>query len=198
MAKFDNKSKSQYFAFVVFGEDAIAAAVNELKEDLIQFEYIVHDHDEGKALHAHFLLNYGNRTTLNWMIKSYGHIACNAYIKPINFPDKMDRYMVHDQTIDSAKGKYEYPEADMICINGFDRDNLSVFTESEKMFFMDAIMVYANDMKIYEYSGLLEFLSKHDRMCYRFALNNTICVNAYMSSHRNRNKKGVADPEKNN
>lgn len=189
---FEPKTKAQFFSFLVFGRENIEKAVQELIDDMAVCEYIIHDKDKNEydgQIHAHFMINYGNRTTLRWMKSAYGHLAVNEYIVPLSYPHNMDRYMVHDQKIERAKGKHVYAESEMHCLNGFDRDSLILYNEVEKMAFFDSIMKIVHDNKIYELSGLYEFLSGHDRILYRFALNNTILCRGYMDSHRNRNKK---------
>lgn len=194
MAKFDGKTKTRTFVFLAYGEENIAAAKNELIDDFMPFCYIVHDKDTDdqgdlKAIHAHFMIDYGNTTTVQHIRKCYAHLAANEVIFPVFKARNQYNYFWHDQRIEKAKGKHVYPESDIQCYNGFDYDELTDWTETEKMLLMDGIMKIANDNKITEYSGLLEYLSVNDRPLYKFSMNNTILVNAYMTSHRNRNKK---------
>lgn len=143
-----------------------------------------------KCDHWHFLVDYGAPTTLKFFKGAYAHLASNGYIQPAIRPHNLWRYLWHDQTLDKSKGKKEYDPKDVICKNGFDPDDIKTLTVNERMLFMDGLMQIANDMKIYEYAGLLEYLSVHERELYKFAMDNTILVNGYMASHRNRNKKG--------
>lgn len=192
--QFDGKTKSRTFVFLAYGDENIQKAKDELNEDLMPFAFIIHDKDvnevgEEKTIHAHFMVDYGNNTTLNHMKKCYSHIAANGVIFPVFKAREHYDYLWHDQRLEKAKGKHVYPKSDIQHYNGFDYDELTDWTESQKMLLMDSIMAYANDNSIYEYAGLLEFLSKYDRALYKFCMNNTILINAYMTSHRNRNKK---------
>ena len=194
MAKFDIKTKSRTFVFLAYGQDNIDAAISELNEDIMPFCYIVHDQDEKedgspKEIHAHFMLDYGNTTTVKHIKTCYEHLAANGVIFPVFKARQHYNYLWHDQTIEKAKGKHVYSPEDIKCYNGFDYDDLADWTENEKMCLMDGIMKIANDEKIYEYAGLLEYLSQFERRLYKFAINNTILVNGYVTSHRNRNKK---------
>lgn len=188
MAKFDDSVKQKCFAFDLYSLEALQAAIDELMDDFIKFCYIVHDHDSNKW-HAHVMIDYGANTTLKFIRKIYKHLAANEFIMPVLRPWNYYKYLYHDQSIEKAKGKHVYLETDIKKFNGFDPLDLKNYTENERTVLMDEIMKYANNAKIYEYAGLLEFLSDNDRELYKFAMNNTILVNSYISSHRNRNKK---------
>ena len=185
--KFSKKTKSQYFCFEIYDPDMKEMAVSELVEDFIPFCLICHDKDD-KKIHWHGMLDYGGRTTLNWILEAYGHLFANGYAQPVTRPENYYKYMYHDQSIEKAKGKHVYSENEFEFHNGFDPGNLHNYTETEKGLLMDGIMSVANEEKIYEYAGLLEKLSNDSRELYYFAMNNTILVNGYMASHRNRNK----------
>lgn len=192
--KFDGKTKTRTFVFLAYGEENIQKAKDELNEDLMPFCYMIHDQDKDetgnlKAIHAHFMIDYGNNTTLNHIKKCYDHIAANGVIFPVFKAREQYDYLWHDQRLEKSKGKFVYDKNLIQCHNGFDYDELTDWTESQKMLLMDAIMATANDHSIYEYAGLLEYLSQYDRPLYKFAMNNTLLINAYMTSHRNRNKK---------
>jgi len=186
--KFTPKTKSRFFVFESYDIDNLDNILNELNDDFMRYAYIIHDKDENKP-HIHFLLDYGQFTTVRHILSCYEHLAANGFIKPSFAADKYYKYMYHDQSIESAKGKHVYPEENVICMNGFDKDDLHTYTENERMIFMDCIMSIANNQQIYEYAGLLEYLSQNERDLYLFAMNNTILVNGYMHSHRNRYKK---------
>lgn len=183
------------FTFDVYSEEEAQRSINELDDDFMKYCYIKHEkggNDDGitpKCDHWHFEVDYGAPTTLKFFRGAYMHIAANGYIAPAIRPYNLWRYLWHDQTLERSKGKKAYKPEDVICRNGFDPDDIKVLTVNERMLFMDATMAICNDEKIYEYSGLLEYLSTHERELYRFAMDNTLLVNGYMTSHRNRNKK---------
>ena len=191
---FSKKTKARYFCFEIYDSEMKELAVKELVDDFIPFCLICHDKDNKKT-HWHGMLDYGGRTTVNWVSDSWGHLFANGYCQPVHFPENYYKYMYHDQSIEKAKGKHVYSEDEFELHNGFDPSNLHNYSETEKGLLMDGIMSIANDKKIFEYSGLLELLSKESRDLYYFAMNNTILVNGYMASHRhrNKNKNSVSD-----
>ena len=198
MAQFDGKTKSRTFVFVCYGDENIIAAKSELIDDFIPFCYMIHDQDTDengdiKVLHAHFMIDYGNTTTLQHIRKSYGHLAANGVIFPVFKARQQYDYFWHDPRLEKSKGKFVYDKHLIKCFNGFDPDELTDWTENEKTLLMDAVMEVANNQKIFEYAGLLEYFSQNNREIYKFCMNNTILVNGYMTSHRNRNKKGGKD-----
>lgn len=175
--------------------------MEELDQDFMKYCYILHEakgNDDGvtpKCDHWHFMVDYGAPTTLKFFRSAYAHIASNGYIQPVIRPHNLWRYMWHDQTLERSKGKKPYKPTDVLCRNGFDPDDIKVLTVNERMLYMDGLMGIANEMKIFEYAGLLEYLSQNERELYKFAMDNTILVNGYMTSHRNRNKKGNVVPK---
>lgn len=186
--KFDNKTKRRCFTFDTYciGED-FEIIKEELNHDLIKWCHILHDKDNKKE-HIHIMLDYGQPTTLKFMRDCYKHLAANECVFPVLEPYQYYKYLYHDQSIESSHGKYVYDPSEIILHNGFDPDDLKTISESEKLVMMDSIINIANVNKIYEYAGLLEYLSVNDRKIYAFAINNTILINGFMNSHRNRNK----------
>ena len=196
MAFFDDKSKHRCFTFDLYSDKELQIACAEFDEDFMKYCYILHEkglNDDGitpKCDHWHLMMDYGAPTTLKFIKKAYGHLASNGYIQPVLRPYNLWRYFWHDQTLERSKGKKPYKPEDVILRNGFDPVDIKVLTNNERMLYMDSIMAVANDNKIFEYAGLLEYLSGYERELYKFAMDNTILVNSYMTSHRNRNKKG--------
>ena len=195
MAFHDEKEKKRCFTFDVYTQEEVERVNSELDNDFMKYCYIFHEkclNDDGitpKVSHWHYMIDYGAPTTLKYIKKAYGHLASNGYIEPVIRPYNLWRYFWHDQTLERSKGKKEYRPEDVILRNGFDPEDIKVLSSNERMLFMDSIMAVANDEKITEYSGLLEYLSVNERVLYKFAMDNTILINSYMSSHRHRNKK---------
>ena len=186
--KFDGKYKARCFTWESYlTGNELKAIKQELINDMIPFCCITHD-KEDKVIHTHFMIDYQNPTTFKHISNCYGHLAANGYIQPVLRPEQYYMYLYHDQRIESAKGKYVYDVKDIELYNGFDPRELHNYTESEKQCFMDAIIALVAKYKITEYAGLLEFISEDYRDLYSFAMNNTILVNAYMTSVRNRSK----------
>lgn len=186
--RFDGKFKGRCFTFETYltGEE-FDAIEKELNEDMIKWCHIVHDKDNKKE-HIHIMLDYGQPTTFKHISSCYKHLAANEYVQPVLKPDQYYKYLYHDPSIESSKGKYYYGPDAVVLHNGFDPVDLRTFSENEKLVMMDSIISIANNNKIYEYAGLLEYLSVNDRTLYQFAINNTILINGFMNSHRNRNK----------
>lgn len=187
--KFDLKIKRRCFNFDVYPESQdLQAILDELDKDFIPYAYIIHDKDNKKT-HVHFMIDYGQPTTLKFIISCYGHLAANGYIEPTLLPDRYYLYMYHDPSLKRSQGKYNYCETAVHCCNGFDPAEIKCLTETEKTLYFDEIMRIANELKIYELAGMYEYLSQNNRELYKFAMNNTILLRGYMDSHRNRNKK---------
>lgn len=194
MARITTKGKRRCWIFDVYGDEKAEEAINALNDVFVKFCCIKHDRftdEEGgeKTPHWHFFIDYGAPTTLKYMRETFGELAANGYIEGVIHPDHQYRYLYHDQKIEKAKGKYVYDEyKDIKRYNGFDPEELKGLTESERMAFMDAIMVLCKEKYIVEYSTLLEGLSQEDRTLYRFAINNALLICKYLSSARHRDK----------
>ncbi len=186
--------KSRFWAFEVYNESAPNGWLKTLNDTFIPMAYIYHDadvNDDGtiKKPHYHFMLQYGNTTTLKNIAKILGNIPANGYIERVVAPIGYYQYLTHE----NRPEKHQYSKDEICYLNGFDFQSLTEWSTVEKMEIMKNVIILCNKAKIFEYSSLLEYLAETgDDDLFKFCMFNSILVDKYICSFRNRNKaRGV-------
>lgn len=187
----NNNEKSRYWTFEVYQESAPYDWIEQINSTFIPIAYIYHDKDtnddgELKKPHYHVFVQYGNTTTYKNIYSIFGHIASNGHIEKVLSPVGAYKYLTHS----NRPEKYQYPDSDIIWLNGFDSSTFSEWSPSERIDNMRIIMNVCSSNKIYEFSSLLEwFALENCNDLLKFCMCNTILVNTYITSFRHRQKK---------
>ena len=149
----------------------------------------LHDKDinptgEAKKAHYHILLVYSGPTTYNSVAKFTASL--NATIpQALESVKGMYRYFSHKDNPE----KYQYNEADIVSLNGFNIADLVELTKSEVNELKANILKLIREVGIVEYSSLVDFLIDNGMMAeYDVAINNTFFFNTYICSRRNAEK----------
>ena len=104
----------------------------------------------------------------------------------------MFRYFSHKDNPE----KYQYNEADILNINGFNIADLVELTKSEVNEIKMKILSFVRDFGIREYSDLVDFLVDNEMTTeYDVAINNTFFFHTYITSRRNSTSIGVIKDE---
>ena len=146
----------------------------------------LHDKDtnptgEPKKAHYHVLLVYAGPTTYNAVAKFTSSL--NATIpQALESVRGMYRYFSHKDNPE----KYQYNEADITTINGFNIADLVELTKSEVNELKASILRLIREAGITEYADLIDLLVDSEMLAeYDVAINNTFFFNAYITSRRN-------------
>ena len=149
----------------------------------------LHDKDvnptgEPKKAHYHVLLVYSGPTTYNAVAKFTASL--NATVpQALESVRGMFRYFTHKDNPE----KYQYDEADIFNLNGFNIADLVELTKSEVNELKARILKLIREIGIVEYSGLVDFLIDNGMLSeYDVAINNTFFFNTYICSRRNAEK----------
>lgn len=152
--------------------------IERIKANISEFKffcYILHDKDENKGLHIHFVINcVGSRS-----IKSIGDtLECDYQdIQIARRPRSCIRYLIH---IDD-KDKYQYGREEIICNNSdrldFYFDNISssitdIYEDMKKVktgsiSATDFISKYKSDFATLPFYQKIKTLEVIDKMCYK-------------------------------
>ena len=145
----------------------------------------LHDKDvnptgEPKKPHYHLLLVYSGPTTYSSVAKFTASL--NATIpQPLESVRGMYRYFSHKDNPE----KYQYDEADIQTLNGFNIADLVELTRSEVNAIKMQILSIIRTVGITEYADLIDFLIDNDMLAeYDVAVNNTFFFNSYVASRR--------------
>ena len=179
--------KKRTWAFVLYPESAPEDWQQQLKlSGLMAAISPLHDKDvnptgEPKKPHYHIMLVYSGPTTYNAVAKFTASL--NSTIpKALESARGMYRYFSHKDNPE----KYQYDEADIITVNGFNIADLVELTKSEVNEIKANVLKMVRDLDIIEYADLVDFLIDNEMLVeYDVAVNNTFFFNSYIASRRN-------------
>lgn len=188
----DKIVKSRYWSIVAYPESlpnnwqeilrqtGLSIAISPLHDKDIE-----ETTDEVKKAHYHILLCYGGPTTFK-CVKRIAD-ALNAPIpQNINSPRGAYRYMTHKDHAD----KFQYNEADIQFLNGFNPLDYMTLTTSEEDAIYLKIEKYIDQKGIYELWDLVGFLTDDGFSDYlSFVRRHTIYFNSLLKSRFNIWKK---------
>jgi hypothetical protein len=178
--------KKRNWTFVLYPESAPKDWLEILKlSGLMSAISPLHDKDlnptgEPKKAHYHILLVYSGPTTYNAVAKFTASL--NATIpQPLESVRGMYRYFSHKDNPE----KYQYSEAEIVTVNGFNIADLVELTRSEVNELKMQILAIVRDVGITEYASLIDFLVDNGMSAeYDVAVNNTLFFNTYITSRR--------------
>lgn len=179
--------KKRTWAFVLYPESAPENWLEQLKlSGLMAAISPFHDKDinptgEAKKAHYHIMLVYSGPTTYNAVAKFTASL--NATI-PVALESArgMYRYFSHKDNPE----KYQYDEAEITCVNGFNIADLVELTKSEVNEIKAQVLRLVREVDIIEYADLIDFLADNEMYVeYDVAVNNTFFFNSYIASRRN-------------
>ena len=187
--------KKRNWTFVLYPESAPKDWLEQIKlSGLLAAVSPLHDKDvnptgEPKKAHYHILLVYSGPTTYNAVAKFTASL--NATIpQALESVRGMYRYFSHKDNPE----KYQYPEGDIVALNGFNIADLVELTKSEVNELKMNILKLIRDIDIYEYSGLVDFLIDNGMTAeYDVAINNTFFFHTYITSRRNAVRQEAED-----
>lgn len=187
MAEKKENVKKRNWTFVLYPESAPKDWQEKLKlSGLMCAVSPLHDKDlnptgEAKKAHYHILLVYSGPTTYNAVAKFTASL--NATIpQALESVRGMYRYFSHKDNPE----KYQYDEADITTINGFNINDLVELTKSEVNELKASILGYVRKLCITEYADLVDFLIDNGMLAeYDVVINNTFFFNTYITSRRN-------------
>ncbi len=183
--------KKRNWTFVLYPESAPSDWLQQLKlSGLMCAISPLHDKDvnptgEPKKAHYHVLLVYSGPTTYNSVAKFTASL--NATIpQALESVRGMYRYFSHKDNPE----KYQYDEAEITLVNGFNIADLVELTKSEVNELKMAILKLIREADITEYADLVDFLTDNEMLTeYDVAVNNTFFFNSYIASRRNSNTR---------
>lgn len=187
--------KKRHWTFVLYPESAPEDWIEKIKlSGLMAAVSPLHDKDvnptgEPKKAHHHILLVYSGPTTYNAVAKFTASL--NSTIpQALESVRGMYRYFTHKDNPE----KYQYPESEILSINGFNITDLVELTKSEVNELKMKILMLIRDVDIYEYSGLVDFLIDNGMTAeYDVAINNTFFFHTYITSRRNAVRQEAED-----
>lgn len=151
----------------------------------------LHDKDlepDGKTFkkpHYHILFNFDGPTTYNHVKEICDTINATIPIK-IESIRGMYRYHLH---LDNPE-KYQYHDNDRILLNGFDKSNVDGLTVTDIDRITTELIDFCEENDITEYYDLLIYLRLSSNTDYlNVAKRNTIMLNTFLKSKRNKFKK---------
>lgn len=180
-------TKKRNWTFVLYPESAPADWLEKLKlSGLMCSISPLHDKDtnptgEPKKAHYHILLVYSGPTTYNSVAKFTASL--NSTIpQPLESVRGMYRYFSHKDNPE----KYQYSEADILNINGFNIADLVELSKSEVNEIKARILKNVREWGITEYADLVDILLDNEMLVeYDVAINHTFFFNSYITSRRN-------------
>lgn len=188
-------TKKRNWTFVLYPESAPADWQEIIKiSGLMAAISPLHDKDvnptgEAKKAHHHILLVYSGPTTYNSVAKFTASL--NATIpQPLESVRGMYRYFSHKDNPE----KYQYDEADIRTLNGFNIADLVELSRSEVNEIKTRMLKLIRDVGITEYSGLVDFLLDNGMSAeFDVAVNNTFFFNSYIASRRHAEQREAED-----
>lgn len=179
--------KKRNWTFVLYPESAPEDWRERIKlSGLMAAVSPLHDKDvnptgEPKKAHYHVLLVYSGPTTYNAVAKFTASL--NATVpQALESVRGMFRYFTHKDNPE----KYQYDEAYISNLNGFNIADLVELTKSEVNELKAKILALIRAVGIVEYAGLIDFLVDNGMLAeYDVAINNTFFFNTYICSRRN-------------
>jgi hypothetical protein len=187
MAEKNQNTKKRNWTFVLYPESAPKDWMEKIKlSGLMCAISPLHDKDvnptgEAKKAHYHILLVYSGPTTYNAVAKFTASL--NATIpQPLESVRGMYRYFSHKDNPE----KYQYNEADISLVNGFNIGDLVELTKSEVNEIKKNVLKLIRELNISEYADLVDILVDNEMLAeYDVVINNTFFFNTYIGSRRN-------------
>lgn len=150
----------------------------------------LHDSDinegtgELKKEHWHIIISYGNTTTFN-NVKALTEQLNAPIPQPINSLKGAIRYLTHKDNPDKA----QYNSKDIVVLNGFDIDEYSQLTLTEKYEIKRQIIQYIQENNVIHYIDLVTELSELNYEWYKVCVDNTILFNSLVTSQWKKGKR---------
>lgn len=184
------KQKGRYWACVGYPESLPTNWLEILQETGLAVAISpLHDKDLNpdntpKKPHYHILFCYDGPTTYNNVKSLCDRLNATIPIK-IESPKGMYRYHIHLDNPD----KYQYDDRNRIIMNGLDPASFNSLTSTEILKIKREIITLIEDNKIFEYRDLVKFFADNDMNdFFQVASSNTMFINTYLSSFRNKKK----------
>lgn len=188
-------TKKRNWTFVLYPESAPADWQEIIKiSGLMAAISPLHDKDvnptgEAKKAHYHILLVYSGPTTYNSVAKFTASLHATIP-QPLESVRGMYRYFSHKDNPE----KYQYDEADIRTLNGFNIADLVELSRSEVNEIKTRMLKLIRDVGITEYSGLVDFLLDNGMSAeFDVAVNNTFFFNSYIASRRHAEQREAED-----
>lgn len=195
-------SKSRYFEIIAYPESMPKCWLEILENTTLQIAISpLHDKDkvtdydlmvdperhqnynvgELKKPHYHILVVYGNTTTQNTCFNSICVDLNTKRIMNVSNLKNRWRYLVHLDNPD----KYQYNPKDIICLNGFNINEICALTCEEKKQEIACIIQYCQENKIIEYGLLVDQMLGNE--WFDIIYQNAFFFKTYLSSKRHAN-----------
>lgn len=191
--------KNRNWTFIVYPDSAPDNWFDILQDTGLPFAVSpLHDKDvdptgETKKPHYHILVCFPGPTTFNKVNTDICSLLNSPIPKRVLSIVGIYRYFTHKDNPD----KYQYSDTDIRVSNGFDIADYNVITSSQLVVIIKAIQKLIIDKKIYEYSDLIDMLSKDEYFdFFNIACTHTLFFDRYLSSRRNKKKDFQMEVEK--
>ena len=166
--------EAKYWTGLLYPENMIPNWRDKIDDCLeYPFCYIVHDKDllsedneEERKVHVHVIVAWPNNTTRKAVCKKLNSLSlagkkCSPDNRlspqPIGNVERMYKYIIHDQSIRSAKGKHEYSKEERIEGNNFDIGNYIQISEAERKAIRQALFIDCVNMRFTNYAKFAEY-----------------------------------------
>ena len=184
--------KKRNWTFELYSDSSSPDWEEFLNSSGIPYTFIYHDKDvnptgEKKVPHYHVMICADGPITYQ-NAKTYADRcgAKNGIIQPVGSVRGMVRYFCHLDNPD----KYQYPDTDIQCRNGFDPKDYFSLTVSQQKAFKRKATQFIRDNDITEYADLVDILLDSDEMdLYDIVSQNTFYFTQYIRSRRNSDLK---------
>lgn len=184
--------KSRYW----YGELFIDSMPGNWKELLVQthvkvFASPVHDRDinpDGsiKKAHIHLEICYDGPTTYNNVVRVFGSLVANGFIKRVESARGYYRYLCH---LDNPE-KAQYDPSEILCFNG--ASSADLMSETDKNTIKWEVGKIIREKDIDEYYDLVNFLMDEGLQDYYFVvINSTMHFKALCDSRRHKKEKVI-------
>lgn len=180
-----NTEKSRYWTFVIY-PDSCPDWLRLLQDTHVALEVSpLHDKDVNeidgtqKKPHRHVMAAWDGPTTEKNVRRVFGSIAANGVLQIVSSARGMHRYFTHADNPE----KYQYDDADMMQLNGFDPVNIMSETDKNNLAWEIGNLIIAKDFR--EYGDLCAYLqAKGERNMYNVLKANTTHFQAFIRSRR--------------
>lgn len=181
--------KHRYWWFILYPESAPKDWKQLISERGLPFcisplhEFdLKNEEGELKKPHHHIILCYSGPTTFNNVKRLTVDELGQTIPKPIDHIGGAHDYLIHKNHPD----KFQYSEDEIEYVNGFDIKELIALSEKDKAATKISILNDIRNLKITEYSKLLNYYMEHEEYeKFNVAASSTIMLNAYITSMRN-------------
>ena len=177
--------KARHWLVVVYPESAPDDWKDLLAETGVQFAISpLHNKDvdtngEIKKAHWHIILSWDNTTTYN-NVKRLTERINSPMPKKCESVKGSFRYFTHKDD----PSKYQYNEDDIEIYNGFDIDDITQPTTTERYSILFEIVNFCDENNITEYYILIKKLMEEDKEMCKVAMDNTMFLTSMLRSKR--------------